>query len=111
MSDAWLTELKVGDRVFVQGRDSFYPATVEKVTPKLLIVERGKYRRGDGSKVTADIWSHSHLIQPTEDTERRYAARKARVSLREMRWSEFSDVDVLAVIEFVAARHPKKVKR
>lgn len=99
MSYEWLSDLKAGDRVIVDGGRGLARGrclrTVDKVTARYIVVSGSKYRRDRGFIASRSAWDTAHLREATPEAveEVRREARRAKMlhTLREVRWNALPD--------------------
>lgn len=65
---AWLDQLKVGDKVIVSAHfDRNYISTIERITKTLIIIKQGRFRK-DGGLCQGSGWYRREFIsEPTKD--------------------------------------------
>jgi len=121
----WLSELKAGDKVFIQSRyDSVYPCKVVRTTATQIIVIRlnlvgcnheVKYRKDDGRLVGGGIWNGTQIIRPTDEICEKYEIYRMISNIRNL-WENVAlpnDSGQLKEIAAVLLRYqkPKEEKK
>lgn len=105
---AWLAGVQAGDVVFISTRNGLSRDKVTSVTPtQVRVGQYIKFRKRDGREIAGDPWNFRQLLPSSPELERQYETARARVSLREMQWSQLSDEAVMEVYELVKRHHPK----
>ena len=116
MKKDWLSVLKPGDEVLVQGMrwqgNTGVVKRVEKVTKLHIVLQDGsKYRLTDGGNVGRDRFYRSYIVNATPEKVEQVRVENRRMSiaakLREMDW-RLLPLEVLEEVFDVVTRHKEE---
>lgn len=100
-SDRWWDELKVGDEVFEQGRNSLSTSKVTKITPTQIKLGAVAINKDRGDKRTSDTWDQTRFYPKTTENVKAFNLWVARNRLGMQDWSKVPDELVWKVYQEV----------
>ena len=112
--DAWLKDLKEGDRVLIR-RHELTVGTVVRITKTQLVIREGgfecKYRMSDGRRVGQTGYYYAVLFPYSEEALQEQAVRQAEKQLRRQ-YYDIRDlpIEALREIDAIVQKHRNAIK-